>query len=401
MGSPAAPRKAGSTPRALHARGPPLANGASVAYLPALPRRHGGAPPGAPRRRSGVWTSIVSKSARTPSCAARTVARVAKAASRPARLHRVRHGVRALARPLPGLRRVRHAGARRPGARRRGAEARPLLRLVDVEVEEAERIPTGVDELDRVLGGGLVPASLVLVGGEPGVGKSTLLLSALGADLADAPRAARHGRGVGRAGEAARRAARRLRAGRDPRRDRARRRLRDARARAARRLRDRLGADALLGRDRLGAGLGRPGARGGRAAPARREGGGRRDVPRRPRDEGRLGRRPARARAPRRLRAPVRGRPLPRAPHPARGQEPLRLDERARRLRDDGRRARRRARSVGAVRSHRAGRGRRRRRLRARGDAAAPARDPVARRADRPRDAAPGRHRRRSRSGSR
>ena len=60
-----------------------------------------------------------------------------------------------------------------------GAAARPPLRLVDVEVEEAARIPTGVAELDRVLGGGLVPASLVLVGGEPGVGKSTLLLMAL------------------------------------------------------------------------------------------------------------------------------------------------------------------------------------------------------------------------------
>src|SRR6476469_4837564 len=59
------------------------------------------------------------------------------------------------------------------------AAARPLLRLVDVEVDEAARIPTGVPELDRVLGGGLVPASLVLVGGEPGVGKSTLLLTAL------------------------------------------------------------------------------------------------------------------------------------------------------------------------------------------------------------------------------
>ncbi len=57
--------------------------------------------------------------------------------------------------------------------------ARPLLRLVDVESEAAERIPTGVAELDRVLGGGLVPASLVLVGGEPGVGKSTMLLMAL------------------------------------------------------------------------------------------------------------------------------------------------------------------------------------------------------------------------------
>jgi DNA repair protein RadA/Sms len=50
-----------------------------------------------------------------------------------------------------------------------------------VPTEEAARIPTGVSELDRVLGGGLVPASLVLVGGEPGVGKSTLLLAALGA----------------------------------------------------------------------------------------------------------------------------------------------------------------------------------------------------------------------------
>jgi DNA repair protein RadA/Sms len=59
------------------------------------------------------------------------------------------------------------------------AAARPLLRLVEVVAEESSRIPTGVPELDRVLGGGLVPASLVLVGGEPGVGKSTLLLTAL------------------------------------------------------------------------------------------------------------------------------------------------------------------------------------------------------------------------------
>src|SRR5712691_10603796 len=62
-----------------------------------------------------------------------------------------------------------------------GAAARPLLRLVDVLAEESSRIPTGVAELDRVLGGGLVPASLVLAGGEPGVGKSTLLLMALAA----------------------------------------------------------------------------------------------------------------------------------------------------------------------------------------------------------------------------
>ncbi len=67
--------------------------------------------------------------------------------------------------------------------------ARAPVRLGDVQAGEATRIPTGVAELDRVLGGGLVPASLVLVGGEPGVGKSTLLLSALGAIARDGRRA--------------------------------------------------------------------------------------------------------------------------------------------------------------------------------------------------------------------
>src|SRR6202008_4652302 len=56
---------------------------------------------------------------------------------------------------------------------------KPLLRLVDVQVEEAARISTGVPELDRVLGGGLVPASLVLLGGEPGVGRRRPLLTPL------------------------------------------------------------------------------------------------------------------------------------------------------------------------------------------------------------------------------
>jgi DNA repair protein RadA/Sms len=60
-----------------------------------------------------------------------------------------------------------------------GSGRRPE-RLGDVRVEDAARFSTGVPELDRVLGGGLVPASLVLLGGEPGVGKSTLLLTALG-----------------------------------------------------------------------------------------------------------------------------------------------------------------------------------------------------------------------------
>jgi DNA repair protein RadA/Sms len=66
-----------------------------------------------------------------------------------------------------------------PGVRGAAAAGKPLLRLVEVETADAERIPTGVPELDRVLGGGLVPASLVLVSGDPGIGKSTLLLMAL------------------------------------------------------------------------------------------------------------------------------------------------------------------------------------------------------------------------------
>ena len=64
-----------------------------------------------------------------------------------------------------------------------GQPARALtpVSIADVPADEAERIATGVAEFDRVLGGGLVPASLVLVGGEPAVGKSTLLLTALSA----------------------------------------------------------------------------------------------------------------------------------------------------------------------------------------------------------------------------
>jgi DNA repair protein RadA/Sms len=48
----------------------------------------------------------------------------------------------------------------------------------DIDTEVAERLTTGIGEFDRVLGGGVVPGSLVLIGGEPGIGKSTLLLQA-------------------------------------------------------------------------------------------------------------------------------------------------------------------------------------------------------------------------------
>ena len=55
------------------------------------------------------------------------------------------------------------------------------MTLGEVRADEVEgRLGTGVGELDRVLGGGIVPGSLVLVGGEPGVGKSTLLLQVMG-----------------------------------------------------------------------------------------------------------------------------------------------------------------------------------------------------------------------------
>src|SRR5204863_1776189 len=51
--------------------------------------------------------------------------------------------------------------------------------LRDIEAERSERLSTSIAELDRVLGGGLVPGSLVLLGGAPGIGKSTLAGMAL------------------------------------------------------------------------------------------------------------------------------------------------------------------------------------------------------------------------------
>jgi DNA repair protein RadA/Sms len=65
-------------------------------------------------------------------------------------------------------------------AGRRGRRALRPVRLAEVEAPLVERMGTGIGELDRVLGGGLVPGSLVLIGGSPGIGKSTLTTSALG-----------------------------------------------------------------------------------------------------------------------------------------------------------------------------------------------------------------------------
>jgi DNA repair protein RadA/Sms len=89
-------------------------------------------------RTCGTWNSLVETIVREPSRAARAVATARKAGA-------------AVPEPLAGT------GAGGP---------------------ELQRLPVGIAELDRVLGGGLVPGSLVLIGGEPGIGKSTLLLQA-------------------------------------------------------------------------------------------------------------------------------------------------------------------------------------------------------------------------------
>ena len=65
------------------------------------------------------------------------------------------------------------------GARAPAAPLRPVT-LADVEAPRVPRLASGIGELDRVLGGGLVPGSIVLLGGSPGIGKSTITASALG-----------------------------------------------------------------------------------------------------------------------------------------------------------------------------------------------------------------------------
>ena len=93
-----------------------------------------------------------------------------------------------MARPLQRLRRLeldgrgapRAGGGAAAAAGKRyalAATAGPQL-YADIDIVHAERLTTGIGEFDRVLGGGVVPGSLVLLGGEPGIGKSTLLLQA-------------------------------------------------------------------------------------------------------------------------------------------------------------------------------------------------------------------------------
>ncbi len=73
------------------------------------------------------------------------------------------------------------------GARSKGSAAVKPVALRDVDAVEQVRLPTGIGELDNVLGGGIVPGSLVLIGGSPGIGKSTLTTMVL-ANLHEAGR---------------------------------------------------------------------------------------------------------------------------------------------------------------------------------------------------------------------
>ncbi len=73
---------------------------------------------------------------------------------------------------------VRSVSSAPEDTRYRRAAPASATRIADIASTEADRLATGIDEFDRVLGGGIVPGSLVLLGGEPGIGKSTLLLQA-------------------------------------------------------------------------------------------------------------------------------------------------------------------------------------------------------------------------------
>jgi len=70
-----------------------------------------------------------------------------------------------------------------PEAFKKSVLSQPVL-LNEIETIEKERVTSGIKELDRVLGGGIVPGSLILIGGDPGIGKSTLMLQ-LGGNLGE------------------------------------------------------------------------------------------------------------------------------------------------------------------------------------------------------------------------
>ena len=237
---------------------------------------------------------------------------------------------------------------------RRSVRATPLS---EIAADERERMATGVAELDRVLGGGIVTGVVALVGGDPGIGKSTLLLQASG-------RLASQGETVLYVSAEESRSQLKLRAKRlgiesdriivvaetdlsvvleeaaTAQAGRARARL-DPGRRSSRRRR--------VGRERG------PGARLFGGPREAREGRGASRIHRRPRYQAGRDSRAPHPGAHGRHRALLRGRQAAAVPHTPGRQEQIRLDRRDRRIRDDVRWARRGRGSVGALRHARVG----------------------------------------------
>ena len=75
---------------------------------------------------------------------------------------------------------VVEVGGNRFSAQPQGlVQGSPVMKLAEIAAADVPRYPTGIDEFDRVLGGGLVSGGVVLIGGDPGIGKSTILLQTL------------------------------------------------------------------------------------------------------------------------------------------------------------------------------------------------------------------------------
>src|SRR5215212_2909841 len=88
--------------------------------------------------------------------------------------------------PTPDARKERHVGGASAVATGGVAHGADPLTLAQIDDSDTPRTPTGISEFDRILGGGIVAGSTVLVGGEPGIGKSTLLLQ-VASSLAQGP----------------------------------------------------------------------------------------------------------------------------------------------------------------------------------------------------------------------
>jgi energy-coupling factor transporter ATP-binding protein EcfA2 len=262
-------------------------------------------------------------------------------------LHRMRRHQPQVAGQVPGLRGLEHpdriGGATTAAVRNRFASlarTAEVATLADIDAVDMQRTPTGHEELDRVLGGGIVEGGVVLIGGDPGIGKSTLLLQALHALQAAASTLYVTGEESG-----AQVALRARRLGLDGSQVKVlaeiglEKILATLAGGATRCGRDRFDPDRVFRPAHLSAGFGGPGARMCRASHARGQGQRRVHRAGRPCHQGRRPGRPARARAHGRHGAVFRGRHAQQLPAGACHQEPVWRGQRDRRVRDDRTRA--------------------------------------------------------------